>query len=138
MNKDDLQALDLSKHFFHFTYVLAKMFVAIAFKYNCCFFNSNRIGHCAWIKSHEKESDNVINVLSKTLLSLNPFIRIMLQRQKRAKGRRGAMGFRNWNVCLVVSCCSRPATLPNKPSLKSNLILRRRGLHFKWLICLYP
>ena len=31
MNKDDLQALDLSKHFFHFTYVLAKMFVAIAF-----------------------------------------------------------------------------------------------------------
>ena len=40
VNKDELQALDLSKHFFSF-YSLAKMYVAIAF--DCCvaFLNSN-------------------------------------------------------------------------------------------------
>ena len=64
MNKDDLQALDLSEHFFSF-HSLAKMYVAIAF-ITVAFIIQ------IVIESHKKESDNVINVLSKTLFILEP------------------------------------------------------------------
>ena len=39
-----------------------------------------------------------------------------------------------WLLSPFANAWWKAAALPNKPSLKTNLILRRRGLHTKWLI----